>query len=288
MVFQNLGYNYYWRLVGPHDIVTEDIHNLTTPTLNRCFQNSLYSQTNSLDPDISWQEQATQIKDTESERLSINDCLDTMISKYPLGYIGFMFLTNSTSIQDKNTPFLYFVNDDAEEYRNITLFDPAAVVTQQIFVKDSHTNTDTCLYDESYKERQSDFPNRLIEVEECIAFKGEHNCQLYYNPLIGVVVIIVTLVKTIAILLAAWLYRSREPPLLTTGDAIASFLENPDKSTEGMCWSSLQDFKKGKWAQTKSSKTESCPSEETYQSLAMPRRLIRTSRPVHWIIISIL
>ncbi|KAB8253093.1 hypothetical protein BDV35DRAFT_375515 [Aspergillus flavus] len=50
--------------------------------------------------------------------------------------------------------------------------------------------------------------------------------------------------RVFAMYLAAHLQRSRAPPLLTTGDAVASFLERPDDTTKGMCWASKRHIRK--------------------------------------------
>ena len=84
-----------------------------------------------------------------------------------------------------------------------------------------------------------------LSMTECVTIEGNSNCQMSFQPLIGVIMIIVTFVKVIAIFFASRIHRSRTPPLLTTGDAIASFLEAADETTKGMCWASASSIKQG-------------------------------------------
>jgi hypothetical protein len=39
-------------------------------------------------------------------------------------------------------------------------------------------------------------------------------------------------------------FKIQEEPLMTMGDAVASFLEEEDLTTKGMCLSTLEDFRK--------------------------------------------
>jgi hypothetical protein len=47
------------------------------------------------------------------------------------------------------------------------------------------------------------------------------------------------------VILTAW--KLNEPTLVTIGDAVASFLKDPDPTTEGICLSTKMDIQKKKW-----------------------------------------
>ncbi|KAF1817289.1 hypothetical protein P152DRAFT_463494 [Eremomyces bilateralis CBS 781.70] len=58
-------------------------------------------------------------------------------------------------------------------------------------------------------------------------------CKLQFSLQIAILVIVLNFVKSV--LLLALAYGVRESPLMTIGDAVASFLQKPDITTEGMC-----------------------------------------------------
>jgi hypothetical protein len=82
-------------------------------------------------------------------------------------------------------------------------------------------------------------------LSECLAIKAVEHCQLLYSPVICVIISLAGLAKVIAMVFAAWVNRSRMPPLLTTGDAAASFLGQPDNATKGVCWASSRCIQTG-------------------------------------------
>ncbi|KAJ5359849.1 hypothetical protein N7517_009040 [Penicillium concentricum] len=86
-----------------------------------------------------------------------------------------------------------------------------------------------------------DYPSiGLYTVDGCISIKGEERCQLLFSPTFSLVVLVCTAVKVACILFVARGERAHR--LLTVGDAIASFLSNPDPFTTGCCTSSKSDW----------------------------------------------
>jgi hypothetical protein len=71
------------------------------------------------------------------------------------------------------------------------------------------------------------------KVDYCLAEKVRQFCKLQYSFPLTMVVITFNLVKS-AILCYMW-FGMREAPILTIGDAIASFLRRPDPHTKGGC-----------------------------------------------------
>ncbi|RAQ74509.1 hypothetical protein COH21_003727 [Aspergillus flavus] len=115
---------------------------------------------------------------------------------------------------------------------------------------------------------------RTHSLSGCLAFEGKKNCQLLLSPSIAVIVSLAALMKVFAMYLAAHLQRSRAPPLLTTGDAVASFLERPDDTTKGMCWASKRHIRKG--------------TSRQYRHLSPPRQWRKASSPFHWLATSMI
>lgn len=70
-------------------------------------------------------------------------------------------------------------------------------------------------------------------IQYCLAEKAQQYCKLKYSLPLITIVIAVNLIKT-AILLIVWI-KLQNAPILTIGDAIASFLRCPDPHSESSC-----------------------------------------------------
>ena len=74
------------------------------------------------------------------------------------------------------------------------------------------------------------------EVSYCLAEKTETQCILQFSMAIGILVVVLNAVKlTVMALTVFFAFDSKDPPLLTMGDAVASFLDTPDRPSKGMC-----------------------------------------------------
>ncbi|KAL5355107.1 hypothetical protein BJX96DRAFT_170355 [Aspergillus floccosus] len=120
---------------------------------------------------------------------------------------------------------------------------------------------------ENYCDKVGESLNVLAKrytVDGCLGVQVEEHCQLLFSPLFSLIVLICTMIKVSCILVVA--YYDRVPRLLTVGDAIASFLAEPDMVTAGRCLASKADWKRrlGPWNGT---------SQHT-----LPRKLRRQTR----------
>ncbi|CAG8122705.1 unnamed protein product [Penicillium olsonii] len=79
-------------------------------------------------------------------------------------------------------------------------------------------------------------------VDGCLSTHREENCQLIFVPMFSIIVIVCIATKFACILFVS--RRERHSRLLTVGDAISSFLSNPDRFTIGCCTSSNSDWVK--------------------------------------------
>ncbi|KIK55861.1 hypothetical protein GYMLUDRAFT_133161, partial [Collybiopsis luxurians FD-317 M1] len=70
-------------------------------------------------------------------------------------------------------------------------------------------------------------------VNYCISHPVVPRCQLEFNLPLLVIVIVFNIVKVICMALATG--RNNDKPLVTIGDAIASFIDDPDPHTKDMC-----------------------------------------------------
>ncbi|KAF9872434.1 hypothetical protein CkaCkLH20_09931 [Colletotrichum karsti] len=83
-------------------------------------------------------------------------------------------------------------------------------------------------------------------VKECHSQKTEESCKILFSASLCWIVISVNLFKGILMLFVAFA-STRDQPLLTVGDAVASFLAHPDESTTNMCLKSKKDFIDCNW-----------------------------------------
>ena len=80
------------------------------------------------------------------------------------------------------------------------------------------------------------------KIEYCLSQTVEEHCKLQFSGAIMVVVIVCNLCKMIIMVYIAW--KRPLEPLVTVGDAIASFLDEPDPTTLGICLSGKDQFEK--------------------------------------------
>ncbi|CUS15479.1 unnamed protein product, partial [Tuber aestivum] len=73
-----------------------------------------------------------------------------------------------------------------------------------------------------------------VEITGCTSKKIEEDCKVQFSLGIMIAVIFCNLVKACCMIIAV--VRTREPTLVTLGDAADSFLRIPDQTTIGMCF----------------------------------------------------
>lgn len=82
-------------------------------------------------------------------------------------------------------------------------------------------------------------------VQYCLSQNVDEKCSLQFSRDIMILVIICNLVKFICMILVV--LNSKEPVLITIGDAISSFLDIRDQTTLDMCVATKWDIRKGYW-----------------------------------------
>jgi hypothetical protein len=86
---------------------------------------------------------------------------------------------------------------------------------------------------------------RVMQVSYCISERYEAPCRLSVaNSLLLIVCIMCAFKCVLCFLVLKLRVWGDENPLMTPGDAIASFIAKPDEETKGMCTLSSQDLKK--------------------------------------------
>ncbi|KIK53476.1 hypothetical protein GYMLUDRAFT_178964 [Collybiopsis luxurians FD-317 M1] len=86
----------------------------------------------------------------------------------------------------------------------------------------------------------SNVTQQLLRVNYCISRPVTPRCQLEFNLPVLIVVVVLNVVKVICMGIAALMLKDN--PLVTIGDAIASFVDYPDPHTTDMCLASRNHF----------------------------------------------
>ncbi|KAL8916213.1 MAG: hypothetical protein Q9208_008642 [Pyrenodesmia sp. 3 TL-2023] len=84
-------------------------------------------------------------------------------------------------------------------------------------------------------------------VDYCLSRRVEENCRLQFSLTLLILVIVCNFIK--AACMISMVYRQDAQPLVTLGDAIASFLNDPDSTTQGNCLATKHHFPRHEWAQ---------------------------------------
>jgi len=112
-------------------------------------------------------------------------------------------------------------------------------------------------------------------IQYCLSQPIEEHCKLEVSLAIVIVVVSCNLLKAICMGIIAW--KKDLEPLVTLGDAIASFLDQPDPTTEGNCLVGRDRFEKSKdW--------QCVPSQWD----AKPMRWFRAASPRRWLVCNLL
>jgi hypothetical protein len=96
-------------------------------------------------------------------------------------------------------------------------------------------------------QSQADQGNWIVHVDSgdyhadsCLVRKVPELCKLQYSLALTITVIVANIIKGVIMLYMA--ITAAEPPMLTTGDAVASFLHQPDSITLRKCLVTEKEF----------------------------------------------
>lgn len=118
----------------------------------------------------------------------------------------------------------------------------------------------------------------LLQVQYCLASPAATQSFIEINPGILLGVVICNVIKIICFVLTlTYAFRDHQP-LITTGDAVESFLAYPEQLTAGNSVLAADDVKKGSWKRGKASTTWK-PKRRFWFGAASAKR---------WILLSIL
>ncbi|KAL2005113.1 hypothetical protein VTN00DRAFT_2963 [Thermoascus crustaceus] len=247
-------------ILAPSDLDPGETSNLTTSGLENCFEGIV---------GYNWDNFVSFLANGTYERHNRQECIDLSNQKSPSTIRTMVVLTDSLNTTQGGNMAIFQSNSDVipgnDNYTSLDCFDripdsgacldasrlsywlsytqPQSIEVVESYIRSNlspditaHVQTETCLVDRYYWED--------ITMGDCLVIPRNGRCQLLYNPPISIAIIVTAVVKVAAMFLAAKLDRNRSEPLLTVGDAIASFLTRPDPMTRGACWMSKSDVNK--------------------------------------------
>ncbi|KAJ5759984.1 hypothetical protein N7520_007140 [Penicillium odoratum] len=255
MIFESTGTNEFVVLVGPHDLTADNVMNLTTRVLNQCFKYAAEIDDSGV---YVWSQFSSEVAAGNFTRLSLAQCKEITDDSNAAGTTALMVLVEELSVKDGGTQAVQFsASGGKPETALDTLFwenstspgvakvDATTLYSNLTYDTAGDIQNFTC-FDNAYDSIYHGYT-----AKDCIQISAEEKCQLLYSPAICIVVSLCALAKVIAMFFAARVGRSRSVPLLTLGDAVASFVTRPDPTTEGMCWLSRRDVSRGLWGRKK-------------------------------------
>ncbi|KAE8383704.1 hypothetical protein BDV26DRAFT_299275 [Aspergillus bertholletiae] len=167
--------------------------------------------------------------------LNISQCVNAYATDFQTAYGSVVLVTNGTSgtdqyqsIQQQDTflPVENFRGGPSDPYRWVCLSNSNAAIQggrtcNQLLsgVKDEASKGNWYVYG--------------YQVRYCLAEQPPQRCKLEYSLPLAIVVIVFNLVK--AVIIGYTAASATKKPILTTGDAVASFMQRPDEFTRGQC-----------------------------------------------------
>ncbi|PUU77998.1 hypothetical protein B9Z19DRAFT_1127492 [Tuber borchii] len=168
---------------------------------------------------------------------------------------------NTDFVSDRRNLFLITKNSSNATHNNTVLdmdcISSSGTAPTSWMCIDSHPSGRRCDTNKLVANLTSGLPWRIycykagvVEIAGCKSEITDGKCKVQFSLGIMIVVICCNLVKACCMITAV--VRSREPTLVTLGDAIDSFLRVPDSTTKGMCFADRQyiarDWKLGRRA----------------------------------------
>ena len=93
----------------------------------------------------------------------------------------------------------------------------------------------------------TDIGMHYIHVSHCLSERVDQHCRVEMG--FDLIVVVTAFIFMMAITLGFTAFRAKNSPLLTTGDAVCSFMERPDSHTREMCLltATVAKTKQGEW-----------------------------------------
>ncbi|KAJ5266633.1 hypothetical protein N7478_009441 [Penicillium angulare] len=280
MLFESLSTNEFGAMVGPKDLNSSNVYDLTTPAINKCVSCPSINGISDYTPYLNWSEIASELANNNYERRKFSDCRGSSQT----GVRAVIMLAENLTVSDGGNAAI-LATDNSEDFMN-----QSVLAIPYFYTNGSHNASAECQSSESvyvayqyevyggpYLSAEQAIPNSYV-THECLVIRAPQHCQLLYSPPICLVIAIAAFAKVCAMFMAARITRKRGKPLLTVGDAIASFISKPDPTTKDLCWMSGKDVRKGAWKQSNELEDESA----IYKTLSKPRRWLHAPTRLRW------
>ncbi|CUS09940.1 unnamed protein product, partial [Tuber aestivum] len=241
---------------------------VVTAVTNNHFEQPTYSNATESLPEVHWEAYNFTGWSRENENARVVQLYNRVLKGYKTNAQRYEDLTPAECTKLYNTDFmsshrnLYLITkDSSNSTHNNTLLGMAKVeagaispsdwmcYSYIIFIGDFSAQR-TCNANNIASEVAKGMPWRVhvvrgeVEISGCRSEKIPEKCKVKFSLGIMIAVICCNLIKACSMIMAVT--RSREPTLVTLGDALESFLRTPDQETMGMCFAD-QTFVKRKW-----------------------------------------
>ena len=188
----------------------------------------------------------TEMQDYKTNRSSFvkldsKNCVDTysapiistnsdliLVSDYA-GFSNSVVTSNSVVWyrQDQFSQLIYGASDDAFCFLGLCDGTGAVIDPQNLSFNMSQLLSET-----GYNFVNATTPG-FSSINYCFSKRVKEHCKLQFSLAILIVVIVCNMMKTVSMTIIMW--KKGPEPLVTLGDAIASFLDQPDVATERNC-----------------------------------------------------
>lgn len=207
------------------------------------------------------------IQESRFERLDNLDCIDAYATTLQTHRGDLLLVAKSDDIVWANQT--EGVDDDYKNNENSGVFWTHSLTSAwEYFPQDTfewicsgHTDVDkscdavvddirgsarnwTITGDIGYLVSVSGFSHMRGPIQYCLRERKDSKCRVLWSIPIASLVIGLNLIKAISIFYLA--LRIKEQPLMTMGDAVLSFLKQPDPWTRNMCLASSKDIESAK------------------------------------------
>ena len=168
-------------------------------------------------------------------KLENSDCMSKYGTTFVTDALNLLLITTDTNI---NTTYLY-----AQEWASSDEVPYAWLCGDTWSSMPYQDHMPVCTLSEAHAGA-SNWVVGTHPISYCLVQEVEEECRLQFSLAIMIVVILANATKAL-IMILTW-RNLRTPTLATIGDAIASFLDDPDQTTVGICLTDKRDIMRAK------------------------------------------
>ncbi|PLB49785.1 hypothetical protein P170DRAFT_510249 [Aspergillus steynii IBT 23096] len=178
-----------------------------------------------------------QARNESLERLDASQCVDAYATTFQTKYGSVLVATDD--VKDSNVE-MFYAQSVFSPMQYLLVAQPGADPYRWLCPDGATKDCDAYLPEIHDQIDQDDWvvqtAAREYQVNYCLAEKLPQHCKLEYSLTVTIILIVINVLN--ALILGYVALGSKESPLLTVGDAIASFLNQPVTSTQNKCFHS--------------------------------------------------